>query len=167
MKRYWAILAPGVIRSLNVYGLRFPEMRSPFLSPLWERSLKPANDDSERREDDQGKVRLHLTLGNNQNGRLPTMKAHTANSYEINKYSYNLALFTAIFVCHRATSAVPIGALIFDLCLVSSRDYFRSFQATRTGIAYSNLHIKKFEKLIFFQPSHESNLLFPVTFTGV
>lgn len=140
----------------------------PHISPLRERSLKPVNDDSERREDDQGKVRLHLTLVNNQNGGLPqTLKAHTANSYEINKYSYNLALFTAIFVCHRATSAVPIGALIFDLCLVSSRDYFRSFQATRTGIAYSNLHIKKFEKLIFFQPSHESNLLFPVIFTGV
>lgn len=63
--------APGVSRLLNTYGLRFPEMRSPFPSPLWERSLKPVNDDSERREDDQGKVRLHLTLGNNQNDALP------------------------------------------------------------------------------------------------
>lgn len=143
-------------------------MRSPFLFSFQGTPPKNANDDSERREDDQGKVRLYLTLVNNQNGGLPqTLKAHTANSYEINKYSYNLAPFTVIFVCRRATSAVPIGALIFNLCLVFSRDYFRSFQATRTGIAYSNLHIKKFEKLIIFQPSHESNLLFPVTFIGV
>ena len=94
-------------------------------------------------------------------------KAHTAISYEINNiFLQSLRPFTAIFVCRRATSAVPIGALIFNLCLVFSRDYFRSFQATRTGIAYSNLHIKKFEKLIIFQPPHESNLLFPVTFWG-
>lgn len=143
-------------------------MNSAPLSPSLGRFPKPANDDSERREDDQGKVRLHLTLGNNQNGRLPTMKAHTANSYEINN------IFLQSCAPLRQSPQLPprnqrrsIGALIFNLCLVFSRDYFRSFQATRTGIAYSNLHVKKFEKLIIFQPSHESNLLFPVTFGGI
>ena len=125
---------------------------------------KNANDDSERREDDQGKVRLHLTLGNNQNGGLPqTFKAQTAIFYEINKYSYNLAPFSVISFAAAQPAPFPLAPLSSTCALYFSEITSVSFIATRTGIAYSKLHKEKFEKLIFFQPSHESNLLFPVT----
>ena len=52
-------------------GYASPKCVPPSFFLLGNAPLKPVNDDSERREDDQGKVRLHLTLGNNQNDALP------------------------------------------------------------------------------------------------
>ena len=94
-------------------------------------------------------------------------KAHTAISYEINNIFLQSCAPSAISAIAAAQPApFPLAPLSSTCALFLPEITSVSFIATRTGIAYSKLHKEKFEKLIIFQPSHESNLLFPVTLWG-